>query len=261
MHDPTPLYHRIYLVLRERLLEGAFPPDRPMPGEVELAASFGVSRVTLRKTMERLEREGLIRRERGRGTFALLPAETEAQATRADIGGLVENLLAMGLRTEVEVTEFGYEPMPPDVAVAMKLAPGATAQKAVRLRSYEGAPFSYATTYVREEIGRTYTAEDMVETPLLRLIERARARIAGARQSISASAADPRVGALLGVDVGAPLLSVTRVVFDETGIGIERIRALYRPDRYAFELDLTPNAGPGGTEWRPSGEPIAGALP
>ena len=258
MHDPIPLYHRLYLVLRERILGGHYPPDAPMPGEVGLAEAFDVSRVTLRRTMERLEQEGLIRRERGRGTFALAPAE--AGAPRADIRGLVENLLAMGLRTEVEVTEFGYEPMPPDIAAAMKLAPGATAQRAVRLRSYEGRPFSYAITYVREEIGRTYTTGDMEETPLLRLIERAGVRIAGARQSISASAADPRVGALLGVDIGAPLLSVTRVVFDETGTGIERIRALYRPDMYAFELDLTPGAGPEGTQWRPSSEPLDSAL-
>lgn len=259
MQDPTPIYHRIYLVLRERLHEGQFPPDRPMPGEMELAASFGVSRVTLRRTLDRLEREGLIRRERGRGTFALPPAD--AGAPRADIRGLVENLLAMGQRTEVEVIEFRYEPMPPHAAVAMKLPPGATAQRAVRLRSYKGEPFSYATTYVREDIGRTYTAEDMVQTPLLRLIERAGVRIAGARQSISASAADPRVGTLLGVDVGAPLLSVTRVAFDKSGTGIEHIGTLYRPDRYAFELDLAPGAGPDGTQWRPSSEPIESTLP
>ncbi len=250
MHDPTPLYHRIYLVLREDILAGRFPCDAPMPSEVELSNKFGVSRVTLRRTLARLEAEGLIKRERGRGTFA--QRQPDARVPRADIRGLVENLLAMGLRTEVQVLEFSYEPMPPDVASAMKAAPGTSAQRSVRLRSYEGTPFSYATTYVREDIGRSYDRSEMASTPLLRLIERAGVEITGAKQTVSASAADRHVGELLGVDVGAPLLSITRVVFERNGRGLERFRALYRPDIYEFELDLAPSAGPGGTQWTTS---------
>ncbi len=250
MHDPTPLYHRIYLALREDILNGAFSFDAPMPSEIELASRFGVSRVTLRRTLERLDAEGLIKRARGRGTFA--QRQPDARATRADIRGLVENLLAMGLRTEVTVLEFSYDPMPLNVARAMKQAPDTTAQRAVRLRSYEGKPFSYATTHVREDIGRSYDREAMADTSLLRLIERAGAQITGAKQSVSATAADRRVGDLLGVDVGAPLLAVTRVVFDQDGQGLEHIRALYRPDMYEFELDLTPSVGPGGTQWSAS---------
>ncbi len=248
--DPTPLYYRIYLVLREQILEHRFDPNVPMPSELELARAYSVSRVTLRKTLEHLEREGLILRQRGRGTFARPPAATGA--VQADISGLVENLIAMGLSTQVKVLEFDYGPMPPDVAVDMGVPAGTIAQRAVRLRSLKGKPFSYAVTYVREDIGRTFDAEDLTRTPLLRLFEMAGIQIAGAQQRVSASAADYVVAEVLGVDVGAPLLSIKRVVRDSDGSAIERIRALYRPDMYEFELNLSLGDGPDGTVWRPS---------
>lgn len=248
--DPTPLYHRIYLVLREQILDQKFDPNVPMPSELELAGAYSVSRVTLRKTLELLEREGLILRQRGRGTFARPPAETSA--VQADISGLVENLVAMGLNTQVKVLDFEYLPTPPDVAADMGVPAGTVAQRAVRLRSLKGKPFSYAVTYVRADIGRTFDADDLAETPLLRLFELAGVTIAEAAQRVSASAADYTVAELLGVDVGAPLLCIKRVVRDKDGHAIERIRALYRPDMYEFELNLTLGEGPDGTVWRPS---------
>lgn len=248
--DPTPLYHRIYLVLREQILDKKFDPGVPMPSELELASAYSVSRVTLRKTLELLEREGLILRQRGRGTFARPPVGTGA--VQADISGLVENLVAMGLNTQVKVLDFDYVPSPPDVASDMGVPPGTIAQRAVRLRSLRGKPFSYAVTYVREDIGRTFDAEDLAKTPLLRLFEMAGVTIAGAAQRVSASAADYAVADFLGVDVGAPLLCIKRVVRDKDDNTIERIRALYRPDMYEFELNLTLGEGPDGTVWRPT---------
>ncbi|MGH8669516.1 MAG: GntR family transcriptional regulator, partial [Burkholderiales bacterium] len=48
---PLPRYHQIYLVLRERLTSGELPPDRALPGEIELARAYGVSRVTIRAAL------------------------------------------------------------------------------------------------------------------------------------------------------------------------------------------------------------------
>ena len=245
-----PLYHRIYMVLREQILDHAFAPDMAMPSELELGRQFSVSRITIRKTLERLEREGLILRQRGRGTFATPPVGSPA--VQADVSGLVENLLAMGLRTQVRVLDFAYVAAPPDIAADMRIAPGTIVQKAVRLRIYKDRPFSYAVTYVPEEIGRTFTEQDLVQTPLLRLFERAGVEVAGAYQRLSARAADSTVAPLLDVEMGVPLLCITRVVRDQNERVVERIRALYRPDQYEFEINLTLGQGPEGTLWRPT---------
>jgi GntR family transcriptional regulator len=65
--SPTPLYHRIYSVLRERVVNGYYPAGIAMPSEAELATSFNVSRITIRKAMEMLTAESLVTRTRGRG--------------------------------------------------------------------------------------------------------------------------------------------------------------------------------------------------
>jgi len=249
MLDPTPLYHRIYVVLREQILDRKFDLEQPMPSEVELAKAYNVSRVTLRKTMELLEREGLILRQRGRGTFAVPPASHTA--VQADVSGLVENLLAMGLSTQVKVLEFEYAPVPLEAATDMGIEPGTIAQRAVRLRSLKDRPFSYAETFVPEDIGRSFTAEDLARTPLLRLFEMAGVQIAEAKQKVTARSADYMIAELLGVEVGSALLCINRVVRDKNGSAVERIRALYRPDIYEFELNLTLCEGPNGTMWQP----------
>ena len=107
-------------------------------------------------------------------------------------------------------------------------------------------------TYVPEEIGRTFDAGDLMKTPLLRLFERAGVKVAGAYQRVSARAADSTVSPLLDVEIGSPLLlHHTAWCVDQDNRVVERIRALYRPDQYEFEINLTLGQGPEGTLWRP----------
>jgi GntR family transcriptional regulator len=250
MFDPTPMYHRIYVVLHDQIQRGDFDPDLPMPSEKALAGTFSVSRVTLRKTLERLEREGLILRQRGRGTFAR--PQPVHNAVQADVSGLVENLLTMGFTTTVKVLDFEYVTTPNEIAQDMGFKEGTVAQYAVRLRSLKNRPFSYAETYVREDIGRTFVAQDMEDTPLLRLFERAGVKISGANQKMYARAANAIVADHLDVSIGSPLLCIKRIVKDESGQTVEWIKAFYRPDMYEFELNLSLRQGPSGTLWQPS---------
>ena len=75
---PVPKYHQIYLVLREQLHEGRFAQG--LPGELALMRQFGVARVTVRRALQELAGEGLISRERGRGTRPLGPAAASPDA-------------------------------------------------------------------------------------------------------------------------------------------------------------------------------------
>jgi GntR family transcriptional regulator len=240
--DPLPLYHRVYLLLRQRITEGGFAADAPMPGEHELAATHGVSRITVRRALERLEQEGLVVRRRGAGTFARMPTPAPQ---RENLRGLIENLLAMGLRTRVELIDFAYLPVPPDIAAALEIPVGTLAQKSVRIRSMPGAnmPFSHLTAWVPEEIGRRYGPRDLAARPLLHLLEAAGEPAARAEQVISAKLADAQVAPLLGVEQGSALLWVRRQVRDSGGRVIEAIEALYRPELYEYALGMVREDG------------------
>jgi GntR family transcriptional regulator len=66
---PVPLYYQLHQQLRQAILDGALGPGASLPPEPDLAVKAGVSRFTVRQAVEHLVREGLVRRERGRGTF------------------------------------------------------------------------------------------------------------------------------------------------------------------------------------------------
>ena len=247
---PTPLYHQIYLILHDKIVSGAFAADAMVPGEQELMRQFGVSRITAKRALDELAAGGLVVRQRGRGTRVV--AQPGAEPVRAGVEGLIENLLEMGLKTEVRLLEFGYVPASPDVAKAMGVAPGAMVQRAVRSRAVKGQPFSYLVTYVPEDVGRTYSKRDLSAKPLLALLERSGVRIGSADQTISATLADTEVAPVLEVEVGAPLLKIRRIVSDQAGRAVEYIIGLYRPDRYQHRQKLERIHEPNRNSWSPA---------
>ena len=244
---PLPRYHQIYLVLRERLASGELPPGRPLPGELELARAYGVSRVTIRAALGRLAKERLVRRQRGRGTFA-----RAASAPRsAPLSGFFENVLMHGLRTAVRIVELGELAASAEVAAALGLAEGARVQKAIRVRSYRGGPVSLITTYVPADVAGALGRRELAAKPMLQLLEESGVKVTQGEQTISAELADHRAAEALEVGVGSPLLSVRRIVYGPRRRPVQLLLGLYRPDRYEYRMHLT-RSGATPRIWVPS---------
>jgi GntR family transcriptional regulator len=211
---------------------------------MELSREFNVSRITVARAINELASMDIVERRRGSGTrIKPIPLPTE---TPASMDGLMQNLFEMGKSTEVAVLEFGYVPPTPDVQSELQVGPKETVQRAVRVRSYKGHAFSYLTSFVPAGIGKHFSSEDLAARPILALIERAGVKVMSARQSFRAVLADPKAAAALDVEVGAPLLAITRTVYDENRRPVEFIRILYRPDRYQYRMSLSrdPKGGP-----------------
>jgi GntR family transcriptional regulator len=240
---PLPKYHQVYLVLREQLEEGRFTAG--VPAEMHLVKEFGVARVTVRRALERLVADGLIERSPGRGTVALATgAATKAAAPapprqRAQLTGLLENIVNMGLRTAVKVVQCEVLPASEQVARQLDLARGTLVQKAVRVRSTRDGPLSHITTHVPQLFAKGFGRRELGRKPILMLLEDSGVQIGRARQSISAKLADAAVARLLEVDVGCALLAVQRLVFDVDERPVQWLQGLYRPDRYQYEMQLS----------------------
>jgi GntR family transcriptional regulator len=138
------------------------------------------------------------------------------------------------------------------VASALQLGAGEQTQHSLRVRYLDEAPFSLLSTYVPEYIGVTYSESDLVSTPLLELLERSGVGAAKAHQTISATLASPDAADALGVEIGSPLLSLTRVVLSADGHGIEYLSALYRPDRHAFRMEMVRTGRGAERRWQPT---------
>ncbi len=245
----TSKTRRVYLTLRDRISSGELMPGTRLPSEPDLADLHDVSRVTIRRALAELEREGLISRRPGAGTF--ITARTIKRPIVADLSNALAHLVEMGRSTDVRLLQFGYVDATPEVAEALKLDPGEKVQRSVRVRIIDGEPFSYLVTHVPQRIGVTYSEAELGVKPLLTLIERSGVKVDRATQTITAALAGPDVAEALGIDIGAPVLSLTRVVSDVKRRGIEHLAAFYRPDRYSFQMDLIRIDSGGDRLWSP----------
>lgn len=257
-----PLFHQVAVILRDRILSGAHGEGERLPSEAELCESFGVSRITAKRAMDELASEGLVTRSRGRGT--IVAAGAAIAPFEVSVDGWIENISRMGRMTDVRVLEFDYRRAPRAIAQELDLPEGAEVQRSIRVRAHEGRPLSWLETWIPAEVGRSFTVEDLGARPLLHLLERAGARIASARQTITAGLASPQVAQALGVQAGAALLDVRRLVRDTEGRPVEFISILYRPDLYRFAMELTRVAGAGGARWEadsPAAGPAEQAMP
>jgi GntR family transcriptional regulator len=189
-------------------------------------------------------------RKPGLGTVVQAPSVASSLIT-ADVSNLLPHIVRMGKDSQIRMLEYAYVPASPDVADKLGLIPGERVQYSVRVRSTADAPFSHLTTYVPERIARHYSEADLAQTPLYALLERSGVKVHRATQTISAALASPTVAEALQLSQGAPLIALTRVVFDEKGKGVELLEALYRPDRYRIQVDLERDRSHDDAFWTP----------
>lgn len=244
--DFVPRYYQVYTVLSQRVREGEWSTETAMPTEQEFAKTFGVSRVTIRKALNMLQEERLILRQQGRGTFALPPPR---RPTRANFSGLLENIVDFELHTKVRILAFVKAPLADDVARMLECPPGSLALKIVRVRSDSQTPFSFTTCYVPEPEARLLTEDTLGNRTVSSALEKAGVSTASAEQRLSATVAGVEVAKHLRIDVGAPLISMTRIMRNESGRPVEIIQALYRPDKYEYRVNLSRDNGGDAPRW------------
>lgn len=233
----VPLYHQLYSVLRESILDGTIAYDAQMPTEQQLAATFDVSRITAKRAMDELAGEGLIARFRGKGSHVIY--QYKPQPVRAPLVGMLENLVEMGKHSIVRVVSVEQVVPPADIRQRLGLGDGETAHKLVRVRSNEeGEPFAY---YVSWTIGITkgFTKKKLEKTPRLDVIRENGIKLTKVEQVLSAEGASGHIAGELGVDPGAALLSIRRQSHNEEGVVVDVLDCLYNPNRFQYAMVLS----------------------
>jgi GntR family transcriptional regulator len=231
----SPLHHQIYLVLADGISTGRYGVGEALPTEEQLTRMFSVSRITVRRAMESLNDAGLI--ERGAGRRTVVRAQL-GRTMRMTMNSVIENIVAYGSETDARVVEFGYVEARGVVLDRLWQAAEKPVQRAVRVRSHEGVPIMHLTSYVPSALGETFTADDLNRIPMFQLLARAGAHLARGDQVVSATLADPTVASRLAVKVGAALIDMRRMMFDQKGRAVEYIEMLAVPDRMTMRMEL-----------------------
>jgi len=244
-HSPTPLYHRIYAVMRERIVTGCYQTEIPVPSEAELAESFSVSRITIRKAMEMLTTEGLVTRTRGRGTF--VNARTKENKLHrpvvSNVNGLLSYLNEVGKSTRLKVVSIDFGAAPPRICEQMGLPPTSDLVRIVRVRSLNKTPYSLSIAYLLPEVGGALKRQELATTNMIDLVQRGGAAVEQVEQTLTATLADDYGARHLEIPVGAPLMLVNRVFFDAGLKPFYVAEMFYRADRYKYRVSLKREGG------------------
>ena len=233
-----PLYHQIFLLLRDQILDGQRVFASPIPTEHELCGTFAVSRITARRALDELARQNFVARKRRVGTTVIF--RQPAKPIEAKIDQAVDSLLELGRVTTVRVLELSRETATGPIAESLQLKPGAKIIRAVRVRYLEGAPLGYVVSYVPAALGSTVSRAGLAQAPILALIKKAGHQIGKATQVIAAMLADPVMSEALEVEPRSAILRISRTVFDNADKPLLVTFAHYRSDRYHLRIDLNP---------------------
>lgn len=243
-----PLYYQLETILRQRIFSGDFELKAPLPSEEALGQEYNVSRITVRQALASLEREGLIVRRRGKGTFV---SEKAVSVECPKLTGFMEDLISMGIRTTAKLLDVSVIQPPPHVRERLRLGHGARVVRFEKVRLVEGSTFSHVFNYLPKDIGEKIEEKKLSGKPLLMILEDDLGiKAAEAVQTVEATVADSKVAPLLEVRVGDPLLKVERTVFDRNQRPVEYVSVLYRSDKYFFTVRLKRRKSEKSAGWR-----------
>jgi GntR family transcriptional regulator len=198
---------------------------------------FDVSRTVVRQALKELTYEGLITREKGRGTFVAEPKINEGLFQ--SLTGFYQDMLARGHQPISRVLKQELIPASRPINDYLKLAPGDQVIEIQRLRFVQDEPIVLVTTYLPYSACPSLLQVDLTHRSLYEYIEEeCGLRIARGRRTIEAVAAGEEEAHLLQVEEGAPLILLNSISYLEDGTPIEYYRALHRGDRARFEVAL-----------------------
>jgi GntR family transcriptional regulator len=223
--------------VREQLELGNWKPGDLIPGEPELCRLFGVSRSVIRQALREMAYQGLVVREKGRGTFVASPKLTETAVQ--ELSGFFQDATSQGLEPFSQVLRQGVVLASETVAARLEVKPGTPVVEIERLRFVGEEPLVLTTTYLPLELCGKLVDADLSRRSLYEfLATECGLTLARGRRTIEAVAASEYEARLLRVKKGAPLILLHSVSYLEDGTPIEYYHAHHRGDRSVFEVEL-----------------------
>lgn len=229
-----PRYLQLKRMIEDAVQAGAIKPGAALPAEREIAVRTGLSRVTVRKAVQDLVREGLLVQRHGSGTFVALRAGRVEQSL-SNLTSFTEDMASRGIAVGSVWLDRGiYDPSPEEF-IALGLSSNERVSRIARLRIGDGKPLAIERASLSTSALPDPSA---VASSLYATLARTGMRPVRAIQRISAALLGDKDAGLLGVPAGSAGLNIERTSYLRTGKVVEFTRSIYRADAYDFVAEL-----------------------
>ncbi|HEY9010788.1 MAG TPA: GntR family transcriptional regulator [Devosia sp.] len=229
-----PLYLQLKRWIEDAVQKGVIKPGDALPSERDLAQKVDVSRVTVRKAVQQLVRDGVLVQRHGSGTF-VAPHTHRVEQSLSQLTSFAEDMARRGMAvTSVWLDRGLYEPSPEET-VALGLSQSDRVARVARLRISDDTPLAIERAALSAAI---LPDPDKVGTSLYAHLEKSGNRPVRAIQRIRAANLGPEDAKLLELPAGAAALHIERTSYLASGRVIEWTRSTYRGDTYDFVAEL-----------------------
>lgn len=230
------LYTQLARSLSQAIHEGLLKDGDYLLPQRELAEALGVSRVTVRKAIETLVSEGLLRQRQGAGTVVTSGGKQSIHKNLSVLNSFTEDMAMRGMRPSSRWVSRQTLQSSPREAMALNLSPGARIGRFTRVRFASETPMAYEIATVPTSI---IGDAEKVGDSLYQALDIVHARPVRALQTMTAHNADAEVARYLKVAPGDAVLYIERQGFDSNNRPVEFTRSWYRGDIYDFVTELS----------------------
>jgi GntR family transcriptional regulator len=236
--EGIPHYVRIRESLRDQVSSGALSRGQKLPSEDELAAQFGVSRMTVRQGIADLIEEGILYRRHGIGTFVAYP---HVERDHSRLTNFFESSNFKGIEARACILTIDVLPARQKIAKALDLPEGELIIRIKTLRYADDIPVTVHDAYIPHNIFSGLLSDQLDSLDvghLWSLFENYGYRVKRAVQKLEAHEADEEIARLMEIEEGAPILYKERTVYAEDGTPVEFTYCYNRGDRYSLTVTL-----------------------
>lgn len=235
--SPIPKYYQLAEMIRQQITEGVLQPGDQLPAEEILSQTHSVSRGTVREAIRILAKDGLLRREQGRGTFVARPKAPEA--TFFTLSSFDEDMQHQNRQPSSQVLHADVISAPPEVAERLKINENEPTLRIVRLQLADGQPVVHETRYLAQSLCPGLFSEDLESNSIhWLLIKKYNIPLVRMTHTVEAGSLSKAQSELLQAEPGATAFFVDRLTYTEkNGLKIPAVwfRAVYREDNYHIQ--------------------------
>jgi len=232
-----PITYQLAQLLRADIARGTYPPGFRLEPEVRLAQTFGVSVITVQRALKDLEKDGLIERHRGRGTFV---KESPSPFPTPNVQSALDLMFSDEFDPDSEVLSKTLVDTPEHLrerfAGIDKLC------EIRRLARMQGRPWSYSVHHVLPEFAKRMSIAQLKRYPLFRILrEQFGLELRNVEIQLEAVTPPMEVSRLLETDPLMPVLLFNGALYATDGRLVHTPEIYYKGDRFQFRfnMDLT----------------------
>src|SRR3569623_288686 len=229
-----PRYLQLKRFIEDAVSGGQIRSGDALPSERDLAAKMDVSRVTVRKAVQHLEREGVLVQRHGSGTY-VAPQPNRVEQSLSQLPSFTEDMARRGMTVRSVWLDRGLYTPSPEETVTLGLASTDAVARIARLRIAGDTPLAIERAALSSRI---LPDPEAIGTSLYAHLDRGGNRPVRAIQRIRAGSLGDDDATLLEVAPGVASLQIERISYLASGRVVEFTRSIYRGDTYVFVAEL-----------------------